>query len=50
MGLLVGNLGTIYMIISNLTSSIVGPLAGIFLTGILIPWVNSKVSGKVMMQ
>ncbi|XP_069943201.1 sodium-coupled monocarboxylate transporter 1, partial [Cherax quadricarinatus] len=41
-GLLVGELGTIFNVTSSLTGAIKGPLGGIFLVGICAPWVNKK--------
>nr|XP_053635135.1 sodium-coupled monocarboxylate transporter 1-like [Cherax quadricarinatus] len=41
-GLLVGELGTIFNVANTLISAIKGPLGGIFLVGICAPWVNKK--------
>ncbi|XP_063884461.1 sodium-coupled monocarboxylate transporter 1-like isoform X2 [Scylla paramamosain] len=45
-GILVGNLGNIFHVINSLNSAIAGPLKGLFLAGMLLPWVNTK--GAVM--
>nr|XP_053636275.1 sodium-coupled monocarboxylate transporter 1-like isoform X2 [Cherax quadricarinatus] len=41
-GLLVGELGTIFQVTNGLLNAIKGPLGGIFLVGICAPWVNKK--------
>ncbi|XP_069959861.1 sodium-coupled monocarboxylate transporter 1-like isoform X1 [Cherax quadricarinatus] len=41
-GLLVGELGTIFNVAYTLLGAIKGPLGGIFLVGICAPWVNKK--------
>ncbi|XP_050704575.1 sodium-coupled monocarboxylate transporter 1-like isoform X4 [Eriocheir sinensis] len=42
LGHLIGNLGNIFNIIFSITTAISGPIAGVFLAGILLPWVNAK--------
>nr|XP_045616868.1 sodium-coupled monocarboxylate transporter 1-like [Procambarus clarkii] len=42
LGLLVGNLGTIFHVTNALMSVIRGPLIGMFLVGICAPWVSKK--------
>ncbi|ROT76754.1 hypothetical protein C7M84_004653 [Penaeus vannamei] len=41
-GLLAGKLGTIYYVISLIGAVIAGPLNGLFLAGMVIPWTNAK--------
>ncbi|XP_050704571.1 sodium-coupled monocarboxylate transporter 1-like [Eriocheir sinensis] len=42
LGLLMGNLGNIFHVILSITSAVSGPLAGVFMAGILLPWTNAK--------
>ncbi|XP_071517590.1 sodium-coupled monocarboxylate transporter 2-like isoform X1 [Panulirus ornatus] len=40
--LLVGKLGNIFMVINSLSSALMGPLGGIYIAAICIPFVNAK--------
>ncbi|XP_063866764.1 sodium-coupled monocarboxylate transporter 2-like isoform X3 [Scylla paramamosain] len=42
LGMLAGKLGNVFHVTSSVSGSILGPMQGIFITGIYIPWVNSK--------
>ncbi|KAG0729411.1 Sodium-coupled monocarboxylate transporter 1 [Chionoecetes opilio] len=42
MGMLLGNLGSIFHILHGVTTAITGPVCGVFLSGILLPWVEIK--------
>ncbi|KAK8725338.1 hypothetical protein OTU49_010820, partial [Cherax quadricarinatus] len=41
-GLLVGEMGTLFNLTNSLIGAIKGPLSGIFIVGICTPWVNKK--------
>ncbi|KAK4295672.1 hypothetical protein Pmani_031784 [Petrolisthes manimaculis] len=41
-GVLMGGLGTIFLVAHTVLSVITGPRSGLFLSGILLPWVNAK--------
>ncbi|KAK3875130.1 hypothetical protein Pcinc_019983 [Petrolisthes cinctipes] len=41
-GMLIGGLGTIFLVAHTVLSVITGPRSGLFLSGILLPWVNAK--------
>ncbi|XP_042205604.1 sodium-coupled monocarboxylate transporter 1-like isoform X1 [Homarus americanus] len=41
-GLLVGSLGNVFHVIFSITSSVIGPLAGLYVTGMCLPWVTAK--------
>ena len=43
-GILVSNLGNIFPMFFGINSAIIWPLCGVFLGGILLPWVDVKVS------
>lgn len=43
LGLLAGNLGSIFQMTQTVLGAISGPLIGIFISGICIPWANAKV-------
>lgn len=45
LGLFVEKLGSIYNVSNSILTSINGPIAGVFLTGICAPWVNAKGAG-----
>ncbi|KAG0713565.1 Sodium-coupled monocarboxylate transporter 1 [Chionoecetes opilio] len=42
LGLVMGSLGNIFHVVFSISSCLNGPLSGLFLTGILLPWVNAK--------
>lgn len=42
LGVLMGNLGNIFHVIFSISGALSGPTAGIFLSGILMPWVDGK--------
>ncbi|ROT65751.1 sodium/solute symporter [Penaeus vannamei] len=42
LGLLAGNLGSIFQMTQTVLGAISGPLIGIFISGICIPWANAK--------
>ncbi|XP_045104479.1 sodium-coupled monocarboxylate transporter 1-like isoform X2 [Portunus trituberculatus] len=42
LGMLAGKLGNVFHVTSSVSGSILGPMQGIFITGIYVPWVNSK--------
>ncbi|KAG0726809.1 Sodium-coupled monocarboxylate transporter 2 [Chionoecetes opilio] len=42
LGLVMGSLGNIFHVLFSISSCLNGPLSGLFLTGILLPWVNAK--------
>ncbi|XP_066969670.1 sodium-coupled monocarboxylate transporter 1-like [Macrobrachium rosenbergii] len=42
LGMIVGHLGTIFMVAYSIMSALKGPLGGLFLSGICTPWVNRK--------
>ncbi|XP_068243930.1 sodium-coupled monocarboxylate transporter 1-like [Palaemon carinicauda] len=42
LGMIVGHLGTIFMVAYSIMSALKGPLGGLFLAGICTPWVNRK--------
>lgn len=44
LGVLMSQLGNIFPVIFAISSAIGGPLKGVFLAGMLLPWVNVKVS------
>ncbi|XP_047470463.1 sodium-coupled monocarboxylate transporter 1-like [Penaeus chinensis] len=41
---LVANLGTLFQVAYSISGALVSPLDGLFVTGILAPWVNAKAS------
>ncbi|KAK3874637.1 hypothetical protein Pcinc_020456 [Petrolisthes cinctipes] len=42
LGLMIGNLGNIFHVINIIVSCVYGPIVGIFLSGMLLPWTNYK--------
>ncbi|KAK3876462.1 hypothetical protein Pcinc_002537 [Petrolisthes cinctipes] len=42
LGLMVGNLGNMFHVINIIVSCVYGPIVGIFLSGMLLPWTNYK--------
>ncbi|KAK4315266.1 hypothetical protein Pmani_013504 [Petrolisthes manimaculis] len=50
MGLMVGQLGNIFHVLNSINNAITGPIRGVYLAGILMPWVNTKgaVSGLLV--
>ncbi|XP_045134904.1 sodium-coupled monocarboxylate transporter 1-like isoform X2 [Portunus trituberculatus] len=42
LGMVMGKLGNIFHVVLSITSAIAGPLSGVFLAGILFPWVEKK--------
>ncbi|KAG7158071.1 Sodium-coupled monocarboxylate transporter 1-like 7, partial [Homarus americanus] len=42
LGMLAGKFGSVFVLISKLSSVIGGPLNGVFIAGICTPWVNAK--------
>ncbi|XP_042893720.1 sodium-coupled monocarboxylate transporter 1-like [Penaeus japonicus] len=42
LGLLAGNLGSIFQMTQTVLGAISGPLIGIFISGICVPWANAK--------
>lgn len=44
MAFLVANLGTLFQVAYSISGALVSPMDGLFLTGIVAPWVNAKVS------
>ncbi|XP_063875888.1 sodium-coupled monocarboxylate transporter 1-like [Scylla paramamosain] len=41
-GIIMGSLGNIFQVIYSLSGVIAGPLKGLFLAGMVLPWVNAK--------
>lgn len=44
---LVANLGTLFQVGYSISGALVSPLDGLFVTGILAPWVNEKASLRI---
>ncbi|KAK4321924.1 hypothetical protein Pmani_007306 [Petrolisthes manimaculis] len=42
LGLMIGNLGNMFHVINIIVSCVYGPIVGIFLSGMLLPWTNYK--------
>ncbi|MPC41124.1 Sodium-coupled monocarboxylate transporter 2 [Portunus trituberculatus] len=42
LGMVMGKLGNLFHVVVSITSAITGPLSGVFLAGILLPWVDKK--------
>ena len=48
LGMLAGKLGNVFQVTNSVSGSIMGPMQGIFIAGICIPWVNTKVRSIVL--
>lgn len=42
LGMVMGKLGNLFHVVLSITSAISAPLSGVFLSGILLPWVDAK--------
>lgn len=42
-GLMMSRLGSIFQVAHTVLSVLIGPRSGLFLAGVLLPWVNAKV-------
>ncbi len=50
LGMLAGQLGNVFQVHNSVSGSIMGPMQGIFVAGICVPWVNAKVTGLFFLK